>query len=114
MGLADLFKIPNPPVKKALKSLLSPRGDYLDMTTNSNGALIRAVDLGNIYVKAFGLTYVRDRLERLERLAISVNGQGRRDLIDAVKAGGNLPPEYYRPGGGAASSFAPIENDEAP
>lgn len=110
MGLADMFKSPAPPVKKALRSLLSTDGPALDLTTHAGASLIRAVDLGNIYVATFKLDYLRERLERLERLAVSVNGQGRRDLIDAVQAGGSLPPEYYRPGA-ASATFSPLDED---
>lgn len=111
MGLSDLFKLPAPPVKKALRALLSEDGAALDLTTHASGALVRALDIGNVYVAAFKLDYVRERLERLERVAVSVNGQGRRDLIDAVQAGGNLPPEYYRPGVASAATFSPIDED---
>lgn len=113
MGLSELFRIPKPPVKKALSSLMISSGAELDITTHAGAALVRAVDAGNIYVSAFGLDYVRDRLERLERLAISINGQGRRDLIDAVQAGGALPSEYYRPGVGSGATFSPLDDDEA-
>lgn len=111
-SIGDLFRVPKPPVKKALSALMISKGPELDITTHAGGALVRAVDMGGIYVDTFNLEYVRARLERLERLAISVNGQGRRDLIDAVGAGGSLPSEYYRPGAGAGSTFSPINKDD--
>lgn len=111
MSLGDLFRVPTPPVKKALKALMISDGDELELTTHAGASLVRAVDLGHVYVAAFNLDYVRGRVERLERLAVSVGGQGRRDLIDAVQAGGALPPEYYRPGAGSGSTFAPLDGE---
>ena len=39
-------------------------------------------------------------VEQTERLAVSTQGQGRKDLIEAVKAGGRMPDSYITGGPG--------------
>lgn len=75
--------------------------------TRTNPTLARACHLGFIFCTtiahddedgnpAYGNPYVEGYIELQERLAVSMNGQGRRELIDALGAGGTLPDSYYQ------------------
>lgn len=88
-------KLPELPVNAAIGQLTKLKGDELEITTRSNPTLAKAASVGYIYTHTFASSYVQGRIEQIERLAISAGGQGRRDLIDAVKAGGRIPDAYY-------------------
>lgn len=87
--------MPELPVNTAIKQLTKLGGDELEISTRSNPTLARAASVGYIYSHVYGSKYVQGRIEQIERLAISAGGAGRRDMIDAVKAGGRIPDAYY-------------------
>lgn len=87
--------------------------------TRTNPTLARACHLGYIFCTTiahdnedcqpeYGNPYVMGYIELQERLAVSMAGKGRQDLIDALNAGGKLPDSYYQK---KESSFI-IRNEE--
>ena len=87
-------KRPELPVNTALDKLSKLDGEELEISTRSNTTLNRAAAAGLIYAFTFESRYAAARVEQIERLAVSVDGQGRRDVIDAIAAGGKVPDEY--------------------
>lgn len=104
-------KRPELPVNTALDKLSKLGGEELEISTRSSTVLNRAAAAGLIYVFAFGSGYAAARVEQVERLAVSVDGQGRRDVIDAIAAGGKVPDEYLN-GNGQNSEFENLREDE--
>ena len=87
---------PEAPVSKGISNLTSEDGARLQLMTRiSNKEMLQAVAIANIYVNIYGSKYIKGRRDEMLRLNVSINGQGRRDIIDVVDAGGNLPAEYY-------------------
>lgn len=82
------------PVNTALSKLSKLRGPELEISTRTNTTINRAAAAALIYTYRFNSAYAAARIEQVERLAISVDGQGRRDIIDTVAAGGQVPDEY--------------------
>lgn len=81
---------PELPVRTALSKLTTTKGDDLEMTTRATPQIVRAAQVGYIYARIYGSSYIQGRVEQMERLAVSMGGQGRRDLIDTVEAGGRM------------------------
>lgn len=85
---------PDLPVNTALRKLSQLHGPELEISTRTNTTINRAAAAALIYTYRFNSAYAAARIEQVERLAISVDGQGRRDIIDTVAAGGQVPDEY--------------------
>ncbi len=94
---------PDPPVTVVLRDLMSDEGHPLELTSRLNPMMARAAQIGLIFgtmlkcpvTGEVGSSYVRSRIEQIERLGVSMNGAGRQDLIAALQAGGSLPDAYY-------------------
>lgn len=86
---------PELPVKDIARRLTVEEGRPLEITTRTTGIMADAAQFCLIYTNRFNSLYSADRIGLIERLAISMGGQGRRDLIDALQAGGAVPGEYY-------------------
>lgn len=88
---------PDPPVSVAMGHLVTLDGDKLDIVCNVNSAtMASAIGIGEIYTDIHGSKYIERRIKLIERLSISKDKGGRLDLIEVVKAGGNLPAEFYQ------------------
>lgn len=89
-------KPPEAPVSKGIENLTVENGDRLQLMARiNNRETMQAIAIANIYVNIYGSKYVGGRINEILRVGVSVGGQGRRDIIDIVDAGGSLPPEYY-------------------
>lgn len=98
---------PDPPVNVGMDHLTTTDGDGLTIMSNVNNELTaRAIVICDIYTYAHGSEYMRMRGRLLKHLSIAKDKGGRLDIIDIVKAGGNLPAEYYQQG--APRSWAPV------
>lgn len=86
---------PELPVKDIARRLTVEDGKALEITTRTTGIMADAAQFCLIYTDRFNSRYAAGRIGQIERLAISMGGQGRRDLIDALSAGGAVPGEYY-------------------
>lgn len=96
---------PDLPVNTALRKLSQLHGPELEISTRTNTTINRAAAAGLIYAFTFQSRYAAARVEQVERLAISADGQGRRDIIDAIAAGGQVPDEYLNGGAGRSYEF---------
>ncbi len=105
-------KRPELPVNTALDKLSKLGGEELEISTRSNTTLNRAAAAGLIYTFTFKSGYAAARVEQIERLAVSVDGQGRRDVIDAIAAGGKVPEEYLNGDPMRSSEFDNLRDDE--
>lgn len=87
---------PEAPVSKGIANLTSEDGPRLQLMTRVRSKeVLQAVAIANIYTNIYGSKYVKGRINEILRMNVSIDGQGRRDIIDIVEAGGTLPPEYY-------------------
>lgn len=96
--LLDRANKPELPVKDIAKRLTVEDGKPLEITTRTTATIANASQFCLIYTFRFKSKYAEARIGQIERLAISMGGQGRRDLIDALQAGGAVPGEYYSDG----------------
>lgn len=102
---------PDPPVSRAMSHLTVTEGTALEEMARLHGQdMVDALAVGYIYSDMYGSKYVRGRIDQLLRLSIAKDGQGRRDIIDVVDAGGTLPDGYYT-GQGKKQTFHAIDNE---
>lgn len=93
--LIDRSNKPELPVKDIARRLTVEEGAALELTTRTTATMAYAAQFCLIYTMRFNSGYAAARIGQIERLAVSMGGQGRRDLIDALQAGGSVPGEYY-------------------
>lgn len=93
-------QLPELPIKSIANALTKTQGAELDISTRTTPAMAEAIAFGYPFTKLFGNSYVKDLETKVECLAISHEGQGRRDLIDCLQAGGVVPDAYYTGGKG--------------
>lgn len=101
-------QIPELPVKTATKILTQTEGRGLKQNTRATPKIVGAVMFGYPYVARWGDEYVGGMLDDLMCLAIGMNGDGRNDLINLVKAGGQPPEGYFgngQPREGGSTSY---------
>ena len=101
----------DPPLTVVLDYLTTTEGEQLEVLTKTTPMLASAALIGLIYTKTIidegsdsvGCEYVSSRVEQIERMAISMDGKGRDDLISALSAGKGADPSD------APSSFVEVE-----
>ena len=97
--LEDPFRFdptrPDPPVSKGMGYLTKTDGLALEILTRTNKDIVAAIAAGYAYAVRYNSPYIKNKIEQLERLAISAGGKGRQELIDVVHAGGALPDAFY-------------------
>lgn len=86
---------PDAPITVVLGNLTTVDGKKLEILTRTNPNLAEAAQIGFIFSTMFNSKYVSNRVELIERLAISMDGKGREEQISALQAGGKLPDSYF-------------------
>lgn len=93
------------PVNTVLSNFMIPDGPGLELLTRTTPNLARAGEICLIYGTMIeaedgtpGIPYMRDLFAQLMRFAVSMDGKGRQEQIDALQAGGKLPDSYFDKG----------------
>lgn len=97
---------PDAPVSVVVNHLMHESGAPLELTTRMNAAAARAAQVCLIYstqmkdpvTHEVGCDFIVQMDEKIQRLLVSYGGEGRKDLIAALQAGGRLPDTYYETG----------------
>lgn len=117
---ADLLKAGNgswqvqtsdPPVTKGMGYLAAEQGNRLEMMTRTNRAIISGISAGSAYVYRYESPYIQGKVDRLMRLAVSSGGEGRKEMIAMVQAGGQMSDAYYDSGNAVQQDYA-VGDDE--
>ena len=98
--LVNLSKqqLPDLPIKTATEILTQKSGKGLLQNARTNRYLAEAVMFGYPWLARWDDDYINAKVERILNLSISNDGQGRRDIIDCLQAGGTVPDAYYTGG----------------
>lgn len=95
------------PVSVGLRGLMVEDGKRLEiMARITNEKQVNAINIGHVYTDIYGSRYVGERVAKMERVTNAYHGEARREAIQMVEAGGNLPSEYYAPEG--KRTFTPL------
>lgn len=102
------------PFDKGFGALTTTGGARLELLTRTTPRLAIAIDHTYNRIFNFGSRYLRGRINSNMRSAISMDGEGRKEIIEALKAGSGVPGEFYN-GATRQSTFSedyPEEDDE--
>ena len=83
------------PFDKTHRSLTATGGKMLELMTRTTPQLAAAISTSSNYLFNFKSRYIQDRSDRLMRLHVSVNGQGRSEMVQALQSGAGVPGEFY-------------------
>lgn len=106
---------PSTPFDQAFGALTTTGGPKLELLTRTNKKLSIAID--RTYNRCFNFhsIYLRGRIDTLMRMAVSMQGKGRSEIVDSLRAGSGVPDSFYSGGGddySPAFEEAPVEDDE--
>lgn len=87
---------PDLPINSVVREMVNQEGAPLELTTRCTQQLAYAAAMCHLYGSeiSFGSEWVNSRKNQVLRLAVSIEGRGRQDLISALAAG-QIPGEYY-------------------
>lgn len=88
-------KTPELPIRTTTKILTQTEGRGLKQNTRATPALVKGVMFGYSYIWRWQDEYVGGMLDDLMSLAISMDGKGREEQIECLRAGGAVPDAYY-------------------
>ncbi len=100
------------PVNTVVSQISRTDGEDLELTTRLTTQMARAVSMGHLFGSpiSFNSVWVISRTDQLMRLAVSMGGEGRKDLIEALRAGGRVPDAAF--GKGSGEQFYDVEDDD--
>jgi len=103
------------PYDKAYNLLSSTEGKNLEIMTRTNPRLVQAATASYTLVAAFGTQFVRGKTDQFLRFAVSMGGQGRQEIVESLRAGGDMPDAYFEAQMGKSSTprtFTDAVDDE--
>lgn len=90
--------LPDLPIKTATSILTQTSGKGLLQNARTNRYLAEGVMFGYAWMARWKDPYVQEKVDYILNLSISNDGDGRRDIIDCLQAGGAVPDAYYTGG----------------
>lgn len=72
---------------KALEILKVLSGPELEIMTRTTPRMVEAVNVAYNLVSNFHSPYIAGRADQFMRLAVSMRGEGRKEIVDSLKAG---------------------------
>lgn len=87
--------MPETPYGMAFNLLSSLGGEKLEIMTRSNPRLVQAAQVSYCMVAQFGSSYIAGENDQLERFAVSLGGEGRKEIVESLRAGGDMPDAFY-------------------
>lgn len=106
------------PYGMAFGLLSALEGKELEIMTRSNPRLVQAAQVSYCMVAQFGSRYIAGENDQLSRFAVSLNGEGRKEIVDSLRAGGDMPDAYYENQSGSSGHSPPrtfsdaVDDDE--
>lgn len=104
-----------PPVSFVLSNLLTTGGKQLEIMTRSTPEMQKARTTTFFFATQIktrrggtGIEYANEMYEQLMRLSCSLNGEGRKEQIACLQAGGQLPDSFYE----TTSNSQYVQTDE--
>lgn len=83
------------PYHMAFGLLSSLRGEKLQIMTRANPGMAQAINVAYNMIASFGSQYIAGEIDTIMRLGVSMKGEGRKEIVDSLRAGGDMPDAYY-------------------
>lgn len=99
------------PFNQAFSALTQTGGNILQMMARMTPELAIALERSYLRYCKYQSDYISGRSNLLLRISVSNGGEGRKEMIEAVKAGAGVPGEYYNDPefGGATRAMSTFE-----
>lgn len=96
----DRIEIPKSPYPehpaRFISDKISPtKGHELQLQTRANIKMALAAQFAVVYTEHFQSNFVKELMETTMRFGVSMNGEGRKEEIDCLRASGTTPDAYY-------------------
>lgn len=95
------------PYHMAFGLLSSLRGEKLQIMTRANPRMAQAINVAYNMIASFGSCYISGMVDTIMRLGVSMGGEGRKEIVDSLRAGGDMPDAYYEATMGSGRSNTP-------
>lgn len=89
---------PEHPARFISDRISATKGHELQLQSRANVAMARAVLFGTVYTEHFDSQFVQELLETMMRMGVGMNGEGRKENIECLRASGTTPDAYYNGG----------------
>ena len=97
------------PFNQVVDMLTVTEGKKLELMTRANKAMADAMSVGYSMVFRFDSNYIGGRIDQLKRLAVSMNGKGRAELVQSLQAGSGVPDSFYEMQSNATKTYSSEE-----
>ena len=101
-GMAEM----ETPFHQAIDLLAVTHGHELELFSRATYQIATAATIGYNMVFRFDSRYIKGRIEQLERLSVSIRGQGRDEVVRSLQAGSGVPDAFYEMQSGSNRGFA--------
>lgn len=96
----DRIEIPKSPYPehpaRFISDKISPtKGHELQLQTRANIKMALAGQFAVVYTEHFQSNFVKELMETTMRFGVSMNGEGRKEEIDCLRASGTTPDAYF-------------------
>lgn len=89
---------PEHPARFISDRISATKGHELQLQTRANVRMAEAVLFGTVYTEHFDSLFVHELIETMMRMGVAMNGEGRKENIDCLRASGSTPDAYYNGG----------------
>ena len=69
--------------------------------------MVQAANVAYTMHSSFGSEFIRGKLDQIMRFAVSMGGEGRKEIVDSLRAGGDMPDAYFEAQAGGINRGAP-------
>ena len=97
------------PFNQVIDMLSVTEGKKLELMTRANKAMADAMSIGYGMVFRFGSGYVGERIDQLKRLAVSMGGKGRTEIVQSLQAGSGVPDSFFEMQSNATKTYSSEE-----
>lgn len=94
------------PFNSTMDALLETKGERLEMLCRATRQIAEAASISYNMHFRFRSKYIAGKIEQIERLSVSINGQGRSEIVQSLQAGSGVPGEFYESGQPSSQQFS--------
>ncbi len=107
-------QFPEHPARFISDKISPTKGHELQLQTRANIKMALAGQFSVVYTEHFQSSFVKELMETTMRFGVSMNGEGRKEEIDCLRASGTTPDAYFTgvPTAGKKRSFLGIRPKE--
>lgn len=105
-------QFPEHPARFISDRISPTKGHELQLQTRANMKMALAGQFAVVYTEYFQSNFVKELMETTMRFGVSMNGEGRKENIECLRASGSTPDAYFTgvPQGDKKRSFLAVRS----